>query len=83
MGLVDQSIESVRKAAKRFGKKPLAVRQGLSDAILRNVQDANWDPRSGTLRKLEIAAAELEAIHGPERPDAHRESSVKIPKGSL
>lgn len=79
MRLVDQSIAVVRAAARRFGKKPLADRRGLSDAILRNCEDVNWDPRSKTLRKLEAAAAELEAENGGTAGDRHGETKRSVP----
>jgi hypothetical protein len=73
MKLVEQSIAIVRKAAARYGKKPLTDRKGLSDNILRNVDSAQWDPRAKTLRALEEAAAELDQEHGKQGAARHRE----------
>jgi ribosome-binding protein aMBF1 (putative translation factor) len=81
MRLVDQSISIVRAAANRFGKKPLADRVGLSDSILRKVDSKDWSPTANTLRSLEEAASELEAIHGPEACPSHPEQLAQSPRG--
>ncbi len=61
MTFIDQSIALVRRAARAVGKKPLADRIGKSDAILRNVENQDWNPTASTLRQLEVEAAkELE-----------------------
>jgi predicted transcriptional regulator len=77
--MIDQSLEIVRAAVRRFKKKPLADRASVSDAILRNVHDHDWDPRSTTLRKLEDAAAALDAEHGKANTALHGESARPIP----
>mgnify|MGYP001545168099 CR=1 FL=1 len=79
MSLIDQSIGTVRNAVSRFKKKPLAARAGVSDAILRNVHDADWNPCAATLRTLEGAAASLEKENGPSGAPAQRESDARNP----
>lgn len=82
MSLIEQSLSTIRAAVTRFKKKPLADRAGISDSLLRNAHDPEWDPRSTTLRRLEKAAAELEKEHGPEFPKHHRENSGRNPAKS-
>lgn len=79
MRLVDQSIETVRAAVKRFGKKPLANKAGLTDSIVRNAHDQDWDPRSTTLRSLEVAAAELTKERGDGKVKTGTEHRFKNP----
>jgi predicted transcriptional regulator len=79
MSLIEQSLSTIRAAVTRFKKKPLADRAGVSDSLLRDVADADWDPRATTLRKLEGAALSLEKEHGPETSDVHREKSRRNP----
>jgi hypothetical protein len=79
MMLVDQSKERVRAAVARFGKKPLADKAGLTDSIVRNAHDQGWDPRSTTLRSLEVAAAELEREHGNAKAKSRTEHPRKNP----
>lgn len=61
MTFVDQSLDLIRAAVKRIGKKPLATRAGISDAILHSVDEGDFSPTARTLRKLENAAAEVMA----------------------
>lgn len=79
MSLVDQSIATVRNAVRRFKKKPLAAKAGVSDSLLRNVHDENWSPTAASLRSFETAAAELEREHGPEAREGQRESAGRNP----
>lgn len=57
--LIDQSIARIREAVRLIGKKPLADRAGVSDAILHNLADADYSPTARTLRKLERAAGDV------------------------
>lgn len=57
--LVDQSLNLIRSAARIVGKKPLATRAGISDAILRFVYEQDYSPTARTLRKLELAAMQV------------------------
>jgi ribosome-binding protein aMBF1 (putative translation factor) len=79
MSMVDQSIIAIRAAVTRFKKKPLADRANISDSLLRNVHDSDWDPRSTTLRRLEKAAVELEQKHGDSASGSKGESLVRNP----
>lgn len=71
MTFIDQSLDLVRRAAKRLGKKPLAARAGVSDASLRTVESPGFSPTARTLRKLETEAARAEsegALDDPRKP---------------
>jgi hypothetical protein len=57
--LIDQSLNLVRAAVKKIGKKPLAARADVSDGILRNVDREDFSPTARTLRKLERVAVEV------------------------
>lgn len=68
--LVDQSIRVIRNVAQIIGKKPLADRAGLSDALLRQVNSPDYSPTARTLRKLELAAKEVLAERQADCPAA-------------
>lgn len=69
MTYVDQSLALVRRAVAAIGKKPLAGRVNLSDAILRGVADADFSPTARSLRKLENAARDVLRERGLLVPD--------------
>lgn len=56
MSMIDHSLDMVRRAAALIGKKPLAARAEVSDALLRDVGEPDFSPNARTLRKLEAAA---------------------------
>lgn len=56
MTFIDKSIDLVRGAVKRIGKKPLADKADRPDGVLRNVEHDDWNPTASVLRDLEKAA---------------------------
>jgi ribosome-binding protein aMBF1 (putative translation factor) len=69
MTFVDQSLELVRRAVASVGKKPLAARVKLSDAVLRAVDESDFSPTARTLRKLESAARDVLRDRGEPVPE--------------
>lgn len=78
--LTNATTARVLSAVERFGKLRLATRAEVAESVLRNAGRDGWNPTIETLRKLEIAASELELEDGDAGADAHRESGAPILK---
>lgn len=70
--LTDQSLALIRNAVRLAGKKPLADRAGVSDALLRHCNDPDFSPTARTMRKLECAAVAVLAERAADAVDADR-----------
>ena len=59
---IDQAINRIRKFRqdKRWSINKLATESGVAEAMLRNIDEPDWNPKLRTLEKLEetIATAE-------------------------
>jgi hypothetical protein len=59
--LVTATLDFAVQAIARFGKSRIAAKADISESVIRLAGRDGWNPTTETLRKLEIAAAELEA----------------------
>lgn len=59
-----QNIRTVRKK-KGVAKFRLAMMAGVSEGIVRNMDEDNWNPTLHTLTKIESAINELQSLGAP------------------
>lgn len=77
--LIESAVARVTQAVGRFGKSRLAAQAEISESSIRHADREGWNPTREVLRKLEIAASQLEAEHAAEAGAAHRESGTENP----
>ena len=76
--LTDRSLTLIRNAVRLVGKKPLASKAGVSDALLRHCESPDFSPTARTMRKLELASISVLAERKPitNGADASREAAA-------
>ena len=76
---IDAAVAKVQQAVGRFGKSRLAAKADLAESSIRHADRGGWNPTREVLRKLEIAASELEAEHAAATQAGHGESANQNP----